>query len=308
MGIKQKASLFAVISAIILATGKFSAGFISGSMAVISSGLDSLLDAFISGMNFFAIKKAAEPADHEHQYGHGKVEDLAGIIQSLFIVFSGIAIIYTTVEKFLNKETIIYSGLDIGVMIFSLVFTVVVSLVLRKVGRKSCSHALMADALHYASDFYSNSAVIAAIFLTHYTGKSYFDLLFAIIIGFVIIFSAVKIFRNSFSALMDTRVSGNIEKEIKNIINATPFPYAGYHRLRSRLAGNKKYFDFHLLICRKSGIEEAHDLASGIEKKMNEKMRDIDVTIHIEPCRKNCELTKETCTRPGKEILKKFMI
>ncbi len=295
MDIKQKASLFAIVSAAILATGKFSVGLISGSMAVMSSGLDSLLDVFMSGMNFFAIKKAAEPADHEHQYGHGKAEDLAAIIQSLVIVFSGAAIIYTSIDKFLNKELIAYSRFDIGVMVFSLVFTIAVATVLKVVGKKTGSRALMADALHYTSDFYSNSAAIVAIVLTYYTGMTYFDLLFAIIIGLIIIFSAIKIFRDGLSGLMDTSIPEKIETEIRNIIDAMPFPYAGYHKLRSRLAGNKKYLDFHLLICRKALIEEAHNLAEAIETKMTEKMQDLDVTIHIEPCPKECALTDETC-------------
>jgi len=295
MDIKQKASLFAIVSAAILATGKFSVGLFSGSMAVMSSGLDSLLDVFMSGMNFFAIKKAAEPADHEHQYGHGKAEDLAAVIQSLVIVFSGAAIIYTTIDKFLNKEVINYSRLDIGVMVISLVFTIAVSTVLKVVGKKTGSRALMADALHYTSDFYSNSAAIVAIVLTYYTGMTYFDLLFAVIIGLIIIFSAVKIFRDGLSGLMDTSIPDKIETEIRDTIDAMPFPYAGYHKLRSRLAGNKKYLDFHLLICRKALIEEAHNLADAIETKMTEKVQNMDVTIHIEPCPKECGLTDETC-------------
>jgi len=295
MDIKQKASLFAIVSAAILAIGKFSVGLISGSMAVTSSGLDSLLDVFMSGMNFFAIKKAAKPADHEHQYGHAKSEDLAAIIQSLVIVFSGAAIIYTSIDKFLNKGMITYSRLDIGVMVSSLVFTIAVSTVLKVVGKKTGSKALMADALHYMSDLYSNSAAIIAIIITYYTGKTYFDLLFAVIIGFIIIFSAIKIFRDGLSGLMDTSIPEKTEKEIENIIDAMPFPYAGYHKFRSRLAGNKKYLDFHLLICRKALVEEAHNLADVIEVKITEKMQDIDVTIHIEPCPNNCELTAETC-------------
>jgi cation diffusion facilitator family transporter len=305
MDVKQKASLFAIISAAILAIGKFSVGLISGSMAVMSSGLDSLLDVFMSGMNFFAIKKAAKPADHEHQYGHGKAEDLAAIIQSLFIVFSGAAIIYTTIEKFLDKEAIVYSRLDIGVMVFSLVFTIAISTVLKAVGKKTGSHALIADALHYTSDFYSNSAAIIAIILTYYTGRTYFDLLFAVIIGLIIIFSAIRIFRDGLTGLMDTSIPEKVEMEIRDIIDTMPFPYAGYHKLRSRIAGNKKYLDFHLLICRKARIEEAHNLAEEAEMKMTERMQNIDVTIHIEPCPNECELTDETCVVLKKKIQKK---
>ena len=107
MDIKQKASIFAIVSASTLASCKFIIGLISGSMAVASSGLDSLLDAIMSGMNYFAIKKAAEPADKEHQYGHGKVADIAAVIQSFVIIFSGVVILHNVVEKFLRKETML---------------------------------------------------------------------------------------------------------------------------------------------------------------------------------------------------------
>ena len=110
MELKYKASLFAIVSAFILALSKFLVGVASGSMAVMSSSLDSLLDIFMSGMNYFAIRKAAEPPDHEHQYGHAKSENIAATIQSLVIIFTGGVILYTAINKFLHKGTIVYSG------------------------------------------------------------------------------------------------------------------------------------------------------------------------------------------------------
>jgi ferrous-iron efflux pump FieF len=295
MDIKQKASLFAITSASILALSKFAVGLISGSMAVASSGLDSLLDVFMSGMNFFAIKKAAKPADIDHQYGHGKAADIAAVIQSFVIIFSGIAIFHSTGEKFLRKEVISYSVFDLGVMILSLAFSAVISTVLRRVGKKTGSTPLKADALHYTSDLYSNSAAIAAIVITYYTRITYFDYLFAIITGFIIIFSAIKILREGFLGLMDTRIPETVEKKIEDIIDKTPYPYAGYHKFRSRFSGNKKYVDFHLLICRKANIDESHKLASKVEHELENKIEAIDVVIHIEPCSFDCDLSDATC-------------
>jgi len=295
MDIKQKTSLFAIISASILALSKFAVGLISGSMAVASSGLDSLLDVFMSGMNFFAIKKAAKPADIDHQYGHGKAADIAAVIQSFVIIFSGIAIFHSVGEKFLRKEVISYSVFDLGVMMLSLAFSAVISTVLRRVGKKTGSTPLKADALHYTSDLYSNSAAIAAIVITYYTRITYFDYLFAIITGFIIIFSAIKILREGFLGLMDTRIPETVEKEIEDIIDKTPYPYAGYHKFRSRFSGNKKYVDFHLLICRKANIDESHKLASKVEHELENKIEAIDVVIHIEPCSFDCDLSDAAC-------------
>ena len=295
MDIKQRASRVAIMSASFLAACKFVAGLASGSMAVTASGLDSMLDAFMSGMNLFAIRKAAKPADREHQYGHGRTEDLAAVGQALVIVFTGVFILYKTWEKFLRKEAIRYSSLDLGVMLLSLAFSFAISTVLRRVGKKTGSGPLLADALHYTSDLYSNSAAIIAIAITYYTGITYFDLLFSVIVGFIIIFSAVRILRNGLSSIMDTRISEQAEREICRIIDETPYPYAGYHKLRSRLAGNKKYVDFHLLICRNVHVDEAHELASNIESKITRKEKPIDVVIHIEPCSHECDLTETTC-------------
>ena len=300
---KEKASLFAIASASVLAVSKFIVGLVSGSMAVMSSGLDSLLDAFMSGMNFFAIRKAAEPADHEHQYGHARMEDLAAVVQSAVIIGTGGFILYKAAEKYFLKSAISYSRYDLWVMFLSLAFSIAISQVLKRIGKKTGSHTLMADALHYTSDLYSNSVAIAAIIITYYTGLTWFDLLFSVVVGFIIIFSAIRILRTGLSGLMDTRIPVQAEREICEIINKTPYPYAGYHKLRSRLAGSNKYVDFHLLICRSVHIDEAHDLATDVEKRIKNKEEPIDVVIHLEPCDYECDLTEVTCRikmpRPG---------
>lgn len=301
MDIKYKASLFAITSAFVLALSKFLAGLASGSLAVISSSLDSLLDIFMSGMNYFAIRKAGEPPDYEHQYGHAKTENIAATVQSLVIIFTGGLILYTAVTKFLRRGVISYSGFDLGVMILSLIFSAVISTVLRKAGEKTDSSALKADALHYASDLYSNGAAIVAIILTFYTGRTYFDLLFSVIIAFLIIYSALKIFRDGIGGLMDASIPPDTEKKLQEIIDALPFPYAGYHKMRGRMAGSRKYTDFHLLICRKESIDEAHKLADKLEITMTREVSNLDVVIHIEPCQNECDLTDETCTVPRKK-------
>ncbi len=306
MDIKYKASLFAIASASVLALSKFLVGLASGSLAVISSSLDSLLDIFMSGMNYFAIRKAAEPPDYEHQYGHAKTENIAATIQSLVIILTGGTIFYMAAHKFLHKGTIVYSGLDLGVMILSLIFSAMISIVLRKAGEKTESSALKADALHYTSDLYSNSAAIVAIILTYYTGRTYFDLLFSAIIAFIIIFSAFKIFREGISGLMDASIPQQTERKLQEIIDTLPFPYAGYHKMRSRMAGSKKYTDFHLLICRKESIDDAHKLADKLEITMTREVTNLDVVIHIEPCINECELTDETCSVPRKDVASGF--
>jgi ferrous-iron efflux pump FieF len=302
MEIKQKASLFAISSASLLALSKFFVGMLSGSMAVISSGLDSLLDVFMSGMNFLAIRKAAEPPDGTHHYGHGKVENLAAIAQSLVIIFTGLFILYESGKKFYLKEKIAYSSYDLAVMALSLVFSFFISTILRRVGRKTDSSPLLADALHYTTDLYSNSAAILAIVLTYYTGKTFYDLLFSVIIGLIIIFSALEIFRCGLQGVMDTSIPEALEQEMLVIIQSMSYPYAGYHKLRTRFSGSRKYVDFHLLLCRRLQLEEAHERTSHLEDSIKEKIPNTDVVIHTEPCIQECDLTDETCSIQGKNL------
>jgi ferrous-iron efflux pump FieF len=295
LDVKQKASAFAVISAFILAVAKFSAGLMSGSMAVVSSGLDSLLDVFMSAMNLYAIRKAAQPADEDHPYGHGKAESIAGTLQAVVIISTGGFIIYKAVAEFFERAPIHYSGLDLSVMGLSLIFSFVISTVLRRIGRRTESNALKADALHYTSDLYSNSAAIAAIVVTYLTGVLVFDMAFAVATGIIIIVSAIRIMKEGISGLMDSSVPQSVEREIQAIIEEMPFPYAGYHKLRTRLSGSRKYIDFHLLACRKLHVDEAHALADEIEKRIKEKVAPADTVIHVEPCEHECELTEVSC-------------
>lgn len=295
MDIKQKTSLFAIFSVSLLAIGKFAAGIISGSMAVLSSGLDNILDVVMSGMSLVAIRLASKPPDIDHQYGHGKAEDLAAIVESIIILFSGIAVIYKTVERFLEHQTIQYSSLDMGMMVLSLLSSIIVSIVLKRVGEKTDSTALRADSFHYTSDIYSNLAVIIAIILTQYTGQVLFDFSLAIIVGFIIIYSTLKIFKDGVRALMDTSITRKIEDQVEEIIGRMPFPYAGFHKLRSRSSGSSKYIDFHFLICRKTSIDEAHSLVDTLEENIKKEIKGMDIMVHIEPCEYVCALTDETC-------------
>jgi cation diffusion facilitator family transporter len=296
MDVKQKASLFAVVSAFVLASSKFSVGLLSGSLAIISSSLDSLLDVFMSGMNYFAIRTASQPADDSHPYGHGKAEDLAAVAQSVVIVFSGSFIIYKAIQSYLNNLVITYSSYDFLIMIVSLAFSFAIVLLLKRVGKQTGSNALLADALHYTSDLFSNSGAILAIILTYYTGRTFFDLVFAVITGCIIIASAIKIAKGGISGIMDSSISEKMTKEIESIIQGMPFPAAGFHKLRSRYSGSNKYIDFHMLFCRKLRIDEAHDLANKLEKEISKKVKHVDVVIHNEPCDKSCDLTEATCT------------
>jgi len=222
---------------------------------------------------------------------------MAQVVQAVVIVISGMLIIYRSVDQFFRNEIITYSVFDVSVMVLSLVFTFVIMSTLKNVGEKTNSNILRADALHYTSDIYSNSSALVAMALTFYTGRIFFDLLFALITGCIIIYSAIRILKSGLYGLMDASIPERAQKEIEEIIGRLPYPYAGYHKLRTRFSGNKKYIDFHLLICKKLNIDEAHELANKLEKTIKEMMLVADIVIHVEPCELDgCNFTEETCT------------
>ncbi|MEW6187147.1 MAG: cation diffusion facilitator family transporter [Thermodesulfobacteriota bacterium] len=296
MDIKQKAALFAASSASLLAAGKFGIGLFSGSLAVVSSGLDSLLDVFMSAMNFLAIRKASQPPDETHDYGHAKAENLAAVAQSLVIIFSGAIILYKAGEKYWTGAIIQYTSLDLGIMGLSLIFSLIISTVLRRIGRKTDSNALKADALHYTSDLYSNSAAILAIGLTFYTGITAFDLLFSVVIGIIIIISALSILKKGSLGLMDTRIPAVTENTLMEILKQQPYPFAGFHKLRTRISGSRIFGDLHVLFCRKLKIDEAHDRTRELESEIQGRIPSLDIVIHIEPCEEPCGDSEENCT------------
>ncbi len=170
MDTKYKVIVLVTAMAGFLSLTKFAVGMASGSMAVMSSGLDSLLDTFISGMNFFAIKKASMPPDKTHQYGHGKIENFSALVESFIITSAGVVILYNAIYRFVKNIPVRYTMLDLPIMIFSLIFSFFVTYVLKRASKKTGSMALSADAAHYASDVYTNSGAILAIILTYLTG------------------------------------------------------------------------------------------------------------------------------------------
>jgi ferrous-iron efflux pump FieF len=154
---------------------------------------------------------------------------------------------------------------------------------------------LKADALHYTSDLYSNSAAITAIILTFFTRNMLFDLLFAVITGCIIVVSALKILKNGIAGLLDSSIPEETEEEIERILDTVSYPFAGYHKLRTRLSGSKTHIDFHLLVCRRLHMDEAHELANKIEEEITVALFAVDIVTHLEPCEYTCDLTMATC-------------
>lgn len=292
-----RATRLAIGVSALLAVIKLLTGIATGSLALISSGVDSIIDIFMSLLNYLGLKKARKPADEQHPYGHGKFETLATLFQGLFITTSGCWIIFEGARR-LNKGVEVHS-LDLGLAVLGISALVawLISRHLRTVGTKFESNALKADALHYATDVYSNMGLFAGLAAAKLCGWHWLDPVLSIIIGAYIILQATKLLRYSLNEFLESSLPPHEVKSIIESIDMFAAHFHDYHRLRTRTVGNKRMVDLHLRVCRLESIEQAHATARLIEDKIHSNLPQADVIIHLEPvpCDECNKL--ENCTR-----------
>lgn len=286
---KIRASRMSIGAALALSLLKVSTGFLFQSLGMISAGLDSIMDLIASTINFLSMRRSVQPADSEHPYGHGKVENIASLFQALLLGLMGLLLVGEGVRRMLVPGTGIPS-LDAGivVMLFSALVSYWVGRRLARIGRETDSPLLKADAYHFSMDTFTNTGVVIALVLAQWKGTMLFDRIIAILIGAWVILSAFRIFRSSLDALMDKYIPQELLKQIDQIILSHSPEIMGYHKMRTRRAGSQKLIDLHLVTCKERSLTRAHEIADHIEKEIEAKIKSSDVMIHIEPCDNKC--------------------
>ncbi len=293
---KMAAARLSVFTALGLAIAKLVTGLFTGSLAVLTSAIDSLLDILMSGINMMAIHHAEQPADEQHPYGHGKFETLATIVQSIVIALSGSWIIYEAIQRMIVARPIRQTGVGIVVMTMSMVASFMISRHLRKVARETDSSALEADSLHFSMDVYTNLALLVGLVLISRFDLPWLDPAMSIIVACYILFESLRLLRHGLRDILDEQLPATVRNEIETLINDHKHELFGYHNLRTRRAGSQKLIDFHLTVCKHLSVEEAHNITDYIEKKIAEHISGTDVTIHVEPCRRRECPGREACT------------
>jgi cation diffusion facilitator family transporter len=292
---KIAAASLSIFTALALAILKLLTGFFTGSLAVLTSAIDSLLDILMSGINLMAIRHAEQPADEDHPYGHGKFETLATIFQAFVIAASGGWIIYEAIQRMIESSPIQKTGVGIIVMCVSTVASFMISRHLRRVAKATDSSALEADSLHFSMDVYTNLALLAGLVLIGLFDLPWLDPLMSLLVALYIIFESVRLLRQGLRDILDEQLPETVRKEIEELINDHKHELFGYHNLRTRRAGSQKLIDFHLTVCKHLSVEEAHDITDYIEKKIGDEIIGTDVTIHVEPCRRHDCPGRESC-------------
>jgi cation diffusion facilitator family transporter len=281
---KIRAARISMATATCLTLLKLVTGFLTGSMAVLSSAIDSLLDIVMSVANFLAIRQAEQPPDTKHPFGHGKFETLATIVQALAIGLSGGWVCYESVRRLLTGVTI--GKLEGGMVVLALSAMVSwkIGRFLLRTARETESTALKADSLHFSMDVYTNLALLAGLVAIRLFILPWLDPVLSIVVALYIFYQAFGLFRYGLGDILDERLPETIREEIAAILEEHRGKLIGYHRLRTRRAGSQKIIDFHLTLCKYLSVEEAHAIADHLESHMKEKIGRADITIHVEPC------------------------
>lgn len=277
----KRVTYASLITAIILIIFKAIAWYMSVSISLLASLMDSLMDSFASIINLLAVRYAQQPADEDHQFGHGKAEPLAGLAQASFIAGSAVFLIFNAIQRLQDPQPLTNSILGIAVMIFSILVTTVLVLYQRYVVKVTDNLAIKADSLHYLTDLLTNFSILIALYLT-LIGYLWADAVFAIAIAIYIFKSAIKIGYDSFSQLMDKKLDQETEELIRETIRATKYSL-GFHDLRTRQSGKDKFIQFHLELDDSLSLIRAHTIADDLEKKLIKLITNSKVIIHEDP-------------------------
>ena len=264
---QRLATIISTSVAAFLVLVKLFIGIASGSVAVLASAIDSILDMFVSTFNYFAIKKAEESPDDKYPYGKGKIQAIAGVIEGTIITMSGLYIIYEGVDKIIHRKETALLTPSIIAMTISLVVTFFLVRYLKKVAQETGNIVIKADAVHYQTDLLSNGAVLLSLILVKFTGLDWIDALFGIGIGIYIIKEAYEIIDESIGILLDRALDDHLVEKIKKIISSHP-EVNGYHWLKTRTDGTTNFVEFHMVLRPDMPLLDAHRIADEIEEKI----------------------------------------
>jgi cation diffusion facilitator family transporter len=285
---RSGAAKLAVVVVIGLVGLKVAVAAVTGSISIIAQAVDSFLDLFAIAITFFAVGIAARPADEKHPFGHGKVEDIAAVVQAILIFAAGCLIIYSAVLRIITGTTVELTEVGMGVMLVSVVASLLLSRHLRRVSQATDSIALEASARNIAVDVYSAAAVLAGLLVIRFTGIQILDPIIALLVALFILKVAYDVWRRSFGRLIDVKLSEAEESIIRSSIMECAGEVVGFHELRTRKAGDQRYIDLHLVMPKDASVEEAHRLCDELELDMKTRLSHTTILIHVEPCSEEC--------------------
>jgi cation diffusion facilitator family transporter len=281
---KTRAAALSIASNAILIALKLVAGAITGSIAVITEAVHSAIDLLASVIAYFSVRKADEPPDESHPYGHEKVENVAAGIEGMLILVGAGIIVYEAVRRLAESAGVEKLGVGIAVIGFSVVANVVVSTYLYRQARITDSPALEGDAAHLRTDAFTSAGVLVALVLVETTGVEELDAITALFVAVAIVWAGVKIISRSSRVLVDEALPTEELAAVRAAIEEFGSDeVVGFHKLRARRAGSRRYVDLHVQFRAGTTLERAHELAHELQRAIRGRIRGADVLIHLEP-------------------------
>jgi cation diffusion facilitator family transporter len=292
--VKTRTASLSVASNSALILLKVIAGTVTGSVALLTEAVHSSIDLVASIVAFLSVRKAGEPADETHRYGHERFENLAAAIEGVLILVGSAVIAFEAIRRLVGHGKVHAVGFGIAVVGVSIVVNLVVSALIARTARATDSAALFGDATHLRTDALTSAGVLVALALVKLTGAQWLDPAVALAVAASIVFTGVRLLTRSSRVLVDEALPPEEVEVIRNAIEQLgPRGVVGYHELRTRRAGARRYVDMHIQFRSGTSLEEAHRTAHELQDLIAAHLHDVDVLIHLEPQDK---------VRPGEEV------
>jgi cation diffusion facilitator family transporter len=274
-------------------------GVVTGSVSIWAQAVDSSLDIFAVVITFLTVGYSTKPADEDHPYGHGKVEPIAAAVQSLLLLAASGAIAYSAIQRIINGSAVSYAAAGVAVMAVSLIVNIFLSNHLFRVAKKTGSLALEANATNIRGDVYSTGGVLIGLTIVSiWNQATIVDPILALLVVIMILRATYRVARLAYSQLTDVKLPEEEENNIKaTIVEHLDQEVVSFHKFRTRMSGNHRHVDLHLVMPKHITLEEAHEMCNHLEEDIQWRLKDTDVTIHVEPCDGKCQPCKLKCEK-----------
>ncbi|MBC7692814.1 MAG: cation transporter [Methylotenera sp.] len=295
---RSKAATLALVATVGLTVLKLGVGFLSGSVGVISEGIHSFLDLVSATVAFFTVREAGKPADPEHPFGHGKIETLSSLFESLLLVVAAGFITYEGIEHFSHPAPIAHQNLAVITILISMVVSYFVYVHNAKAAQETDSSAIKVNALHFLSDVVASAGILVGLLILRFTGWLLIDPLMAFGVAGYILLISIKQVKEALFELADTQLPEREVTELRKILDRFQGGEAiESHDLRTRKSGATRHIDFHLVVCGEMSVTESHAICDEMEAKIIEDFPSASVNIHVEPCETENMNCQEGCAR-----------
>lgn len=292
---KKQVALLSIISNSTLVALKLAVGLVIGSVSVISEAIHSGVDLIAAGIAYYSVRTSGIPADREHPYGHGKIENISGTIEALLIFVAALWILYEAVKKIVRPEPLEMASWGVAVMLLSAAVNTIVSRKLFRVGKETDSVALLADGWHLRTDVYTSAGVMLGLAVIWAASRfapgvdlNWVDPAAAIGVAVLIIKAAWDLTMQSARDLLDVQLPGDEIVWIESLILHRRPVVKGYHKLRTRKAGHFRFVEVHITVDPDMTVEASHSITRDLSREIRERFPGVSVTIHIEPCDGSC--------------------